>query len=160
VANRDLWEELLRQVTRLKPTTIDWKYVRGHAGYAGNERCDEIAVSFSKGKPERLYVGPLEGYFVDLTHLPVEEPLPDGKSAGSKSASGTKGGGSYGSGAKAAPTGPVTYLSYLNGVLKRHKTWPECEKQVKGQSNAKFKKVKSPQEERETLASWGLNADA
>ncbi|MBU6454413.1 MAG: ribonuclease HI [Cyanobacteria bacterium REEB67] len=159
VANRDLWEELLRQVTRLKPTTIDWKYVRGHAGFAGNERCDEIAVAFSKNKPENLYVGPIDGYFVDLTHLPVEEPLPEGKS-GSRGSRGSKSGDSYGSGAKSAPSGPVTYLSYLNGVLKRHKTWPECEKQVKGQSNAKFKKVKSPQEERETLASWGLSADA
>jgi len=38
VQNRDLWEELSRQVTRLKPTTIDWKYVRGHTGVPGNER--------------------------------------------------------------------------------------------------------------------------
>jgi ribonuclease HI len=168
VANRDLWEELLRQVMRLKPSVVDWKYVRGHAGYPGNERCDEIAVSFSKGKPEKLYVGPIDGYFVDLTHLPPEEPLPDLKSSGSsKSASGSKSSGGtrsgasgYGSGAKAAPSGPVTYLSYHNGVLKRHATWPECEKHVKGQSNAKFKKVKSVQEERETLANWGLDSNS
>src|SRR6185437_6667251 len=31
IANRDLWEELSRQVARLKPTTTDWKYVRGHS---------------------------------------------------------------------------------------------------------------------------------
>ncbi|MBS1989919.1 MAG: ribonuclease HI [Cyanobacteria bacterium SZAS LIN-3] len=158
VANRDLWEELLRQTMRVKPAVIDWKYVRGHSGYAGNERCDEIAVSFSKGKPEKLYVGPLDGYFVDLTHLPVEEPLPETKSTGSRSSSSTKSGGSYGS--KAASSGPVTYLSYHNGVLQRHASWSECERRVKGQSNAKFKKVKSPQEEREVLASWGLDSKA
>lgn len=74
VANRELWEELLRQVTRLKPATIDWKYVRGHCGNPGNERCDEIAVSFAKGQPERLYIGPRDGYFVDLDVLPDAEP--------------------------------------------------------------------------------------
>jgi len=163
VANRELWEELLRQVTRLKPSVIEWKYVRGHNGNPGNERCDEIAVSFAKGKPEKLYVGPIEGYFVDLTQLPEEESI-----ASSKSTSATKGGAGSGSttssasnkgaASKAAPSGPVTYLSYHNGVLKRHSTWPECEKHVKGQSNAKFKKVKSAQEEREVLASWGIQS--
>ncbi len=82
VANRDLWEELLRQVMRLKPSIVDWKYVRGHSGYPGNERCDEIAVSFAKSKPEKLYVGPIDGYFVDLTHLPTEDSLPEPKSSG------------------------------------------------------------------------------
>jgi len=163
VANRELWEELLRQVTRLKPAIIDWKYVKGHAGYAGNERCDEIAVSYSKGKPEQLYSGPVDGYFVDLTHLPVEAPLPETKSAsGGSGGKGTGGGGSSGSktSSKSSGSGPTTYLSYHNGVVTRHKTWPECEKHVKGQSNAKFKKAKSAQEEREILASWGLDARA
>jgi ribonuclease HI len=151
VANRDLWEELLRQVTRLKPSVVQWKYVRGHSGYAGNERCDQIAVSFSKNNPEMLYVGPIDGYFVDLTHLPEEDALPEMKSAG-----GGKSGGSSGSKSGGGSSGPVTYLSYHNGVLKRHSTWPECEKQVKGQSGAKFKKVKSAQEEKDVLASWGV----
>ncbi len=50
VNNRDLWEELAKQVARLKPATIHWRYVRGHTGVPGNERCDEISVAFSKGK--------------------------------------------------------------------------------------------------------------
>ncbi len=151
VANRHLWEELLKQVMRLKPSTIDWKYVRGHAGYPGNERCDEIAVSFAKGKSEPLYIGPLDGYFVDLTHLPAEEALPEMKSAASKSKTGS------GTSKGTTAAGPAVYLSYHNGVLMRHKTWAECEKHVKGQSNAKFKKAKSAQEEREILAGWGLD---
>ncbi|HEY9678940.1 MAG TPA: ribonuclease HI [Drouetiella sp.] len=151
VANRDLWEELLRQVMRLKPIEIDWGYVRGHDGNPGNERCDEIAVSFSKNKPERLYAGELDGYFVDLSVLPNQVSVPEQKSGG------TSDGGSRSS-AKSSSSGggPVTYLSYVNGVLTKHKTWAECEKLVKGKSGAKFKKVKTQAEEEETLRSWGV----
>lgn len=145
VANRDLWEELLRQVTRLKPSTIDWKYVKGHAGFPGNERCDEIAVSFSKGSPERLYSGPLDGYFVDLTQLPDEQPLPEPKK-------------SSGSNGKASAAGPTTYLSYYGGEVMRHSTWADCERRVKGR-NAKFKKAKSAHEEKEILRGWGLDPE-
>ena len=158
VANRDLWEELLRQVTRLKPSTIDWKYVKGHAGYPGNERCDEIAVSFAKSKPEQLYVGPLDGYFVDLNDLPEAQPLPE-KSASSTKGSGSgksTGGGGGGYKSSSSSGGPATYLSYFNGQVKRHHTWSDCEKLVKGR-NAKFKKAKSALEEREILVSWGLD---
>ena len=169
VANRELWEELLRQVMRLKPSVVDWKYVRGHAGYPGNERCDEIAVSFSKGKPETLYVGPRDGYFVDLTELPAEEALPEQKSSGGSGRSGgiRGSGGSGGSGAtgggyattKGAASGPVVYLSYHNGVVMRHATWAACEKHVKGQSNAKFKKAKSAQEEKKSLPDGDLTQE-
>ncbi len=40
VVNRDLWE-LLLELTR--PHTVQWKWVRGHAGHAENERCDQLA---------------------------------------------------------------------------------------------------------------------
>jgi len=40
VANRDLWEELLAQTRRHQ---VEWHWVRGHAGHAENERCDELA---------------------------------------------------------------------------------------------------------------------
>lgn len=153
VANRELWEELSRQVARLKPSTIDWRYVRGHSGYPGNERCDEIAVSFAKNKPENLYVGPRDGYFIDLSELPAPEAVPEQKkSAGAGSGGGTK----YGSKGSSSG-GPSTYLSYHNGVLQRHTTWSECERRVKGQSGAKFKKAKSANEEREILIGWGLD---
>jgi len=148
VANRDLWEELLRQVTRVKPATIEWKYVRGHAGYPGNERCDQIAVAYSTKKREPLYIGPLDGYFVDLNELPDEDSLPD-----MKKPTGSKGGGG-----SSKSSGPVTYLSYLSGVVTRHATWAACEKVVKGRP-AKFKKCKSAQEEKDALRSWGLNPE-
>ena len=40
VLNRDLWEELLAAA---KPHNIDWIWVKGHAGHAENERCDQLA---------------------------------------------------------------------------------------------------------------------
>lgn len=42
VANKDLWEELLR----LSQThEISWHWVRGHASNPMNNRCDELAVA-------------------------------------------------------------------------------------------------------------------
>jgi ribonuclease HI len=40
VLNRDLWEALLEAACQ---HTICWKWVRGHAGHAENERCDCLA---------------------------------------------------------------------------------------------------------------------
>lgn len=40
VKNADLW----KQLDLLAPLhQIEWKWVKGHAGHAGNERCDELA---------------------------------------------------------------------------------------------------------------------
>lgn len=40
VLNKDLWEQLLDLT---KPHSVQWKWVRGHAGHAENERCDQLA---------------------------------------------------------------------------------------------------------------------
>jgi ribonuclease HI len=140
VSNRDLWEELSRQVTRLKPAKIDWKYVRGHTGVPGNERCDEIAVCYSKGKRIDLYSGPLLKYPVAIYDLPEDQPLPEMRTIEAKPAA-------------------YSYLSLHGGIIMRHETWAECERRVKGQSQAKFKKAKSEQDEREILKSWGFDPD-
>jgi ribonuclease HI len=152
VANRELWEELARQITRLKPTNVDWRYVRGHAGFPGNERCDVIAVAFSHKRSIELYDGPREQYPVDLTALPTPEPLTEAKKTDAGSSRGYNGSGSSGKSG-----GPASYLSYHGGVVMRHSTWADCERRVKGQSNAKFKKTKSEQEEDEVLSAWGLD---
>ena len=47
VANRDLWERLWRLVSPLRGR-VEWIHVKGHAGHDVNERCDRIAVSYSK----------------------------------------------------------------------------------------------------------------
>lgn len=42
VKNQDLWQELVKQ-TELHQ--VQWKWVRGHANDALNNRCDELAVA-------------------------------------------------------------------------------------------------------------------
>ena len=42
VKNADLWQELLDAA---KPHTIDWRWVKGHAGHAENERVDKLAAA-------------------------------------------------------------------------------------------------------------------
>ncbi|EGR1866648.1 ribonuclease HI [Vibrio vulnificus] len=40
VKNADLWQALDKETTR---HTIDWRWVKGHAGHRENEMCDELA---------------------------------------------------------------------------------------------------------------------
>ncbi len=49
VLNKDLWQQLdqLSQMLAEKDLKVDWRYVRGHMGNPGNERCDEIARAYS-----------------------------------------------------------------------------------------------------------------
>jgi len=42
VKNQDLWRELDELCA---PHTMQWNWVRGHAGHPLNERCDELAVA-------------------------------------------------------------------------------------------------------------------
>ncbi|MBD2038618.1 ribonuclease HI [Phormidium sp. FACHB-592] len=46
VLNPELWQQL----DVLNTKQIQWRYVRGHTGNVGNERCDTIARAFSLGK--------------------------------------------------------------------------------------------------------------
>ncbi len=139
IANQDLWEELLQKVVaRGKSSELKWRFVKGHSGVPGNERCDEIAVKYSKGEYVDLYRGPLIKYPVAIFDLPDEMALPEMKPKGEPK--------------KEA----YSYLSLLGGIALRHSTWPECERRVKGQSGAKFKKSFSEQEENEILKAWGV----
>ena len=143
VVNRDIWLQLDREVAaRNKIAAIDWKFVRGHSDIPGNERCDEIAVAFSKKQWIDLYKGPLLQYPVPFHDLPEDMSLPELKPRNEKK--------------KAA----YSYLSYVNGQLRRHSTWAECEAAVKGRSGAKFKKSTSADNEREIVAAWGLSPEA
>jgi ribonuclease HI len=55
---------------------------------------------------------------------------------------------------------PVYYLSLINNQVYRDATWAECEARVRGRSGAKYKKVKSKEEEAEVLKSWGCRSSA
>jgi ribonuclease HI len=50
-----------------------------------------------------------------------------------------------------------SYLSALGGVVMRHSNWADCERRVKGQPGAKFKKAISAGNEIEIVKSWGLD---
>jgi ribonuclease HI len=139
VSNKDLWEALDEAAQGLK---LEWRYVRGHQGTPGNERVDRIAVAFSKRdwidlKSEASF----SNYEFDVTVIPKGEPLPEMKSTtpGEKK--------------------PVFYVSYVNGVLARHQDWPSCERTVKGQPKALYKKVSNEEELKEVLKKWGVNGN-
>ncbi|MEQ1875691.1 MAG: RNase H family protein [Bdellovibrionia bacterium] len=140
VSNKELWKELSAAVARVKKEhPISWKFVKGHSGVAGNERCDEIAVAFSSGKSIQLYRGTLLKYDVPIMDLPPDVPLPEPK---------------FGVQEKKVA---YSYLSVIGSVPMRHTNWPDCERRVKGQSGAKFKKAMSPEEEAVILRSWGFD---
>lgn len=140
VANRELWQSLSGAVARRKSIApVNWHFVRGHAGIPGNERCDEIAVSYTKGRRADLYDGPLLQYGVAIHDIPDDTSLPEMKPKEEKK--------------KAA----FSYLSVVDGKARRHATWKECEAAVKGRSGAKFKKATSEADERTILAAWGLS---
>ena len=53
VLNRDLWEQL--DGSRIRG--LELQHVRGHSGDPDNDRCDAIAVAFSRGQSPQLEVG-------------------------------------------------------------------------------------------------------
>lgn len=154
VANQDQWE-MLHALTRARTgdRAVSWRYVAGHAGIPGNERADEIAVAYTKDQVPDLYDGPASGYTVDL--IPPED-APEGRRSVRRAPAGSASAGRP-SGKKKGRSGKAySYLSLVDGVLRRHRTWPECEARVKGRP-AKFKKALSPEDERDIVRGWGLD---
>lgn len=141
VENRELWEELLLLLeVRKKFGKIIWQYVPGHVGVEGNERADQIATGFAAGEQMELFEGGLSDYAIDILNIAI-----DNTKAQSRSASKNR------SRAKA-----YSYLSLVNGVAKRHLTWAECERRVKGKAGVKYKKALSREDESAILRSWGV----
>ena len=74
VANRDLWEAL--DGCRLPGVPL--VYVKGHSGDPDNDRCDAIAVAFSKGQRPALAAGEVVAAPAperDLAPAPLQELL-------------------------------------------------------------------------------------
>lgn len=146
VLNRDLWEALVDVVSQIKSRlknssgeVIEWKYVGGHIGIAGNERCDVIATEFADREMSEgdLYDGPLAGYSIkNILDISIDTAEVSKKSA-EKSEKNSR------SRAKA-----YSYVSQVGGKVYVDKSWAECEARVKGKSGVRFKKSLNAVDER------------
>lgn len=127
VVNQELWQEL----DALTDKRVTWQWTRAHVGTAGNERVDTIARWFSSS----------------ITRTRGRSPAPSPSSARPASN-------------RSAPRGLASgtrYLSLIDGVAMRHRSWPDCQERVDGVARAKFRKATSDNEEREILSKWGVN---
>jgi ribonuclease HI len=70
VLNRDLWEQL----ERARLGDVPLRHVKGHSGDPDNDRCDAIAVAFSRG---RMPVA-LQGEVIARASLEADVPSPAG----------------------------------------------------------------------------------
>lgn len=132
VLNRDLWEKLYNVTVGKK---IDWKYIGGHSGISGNERCDEIATSFADNKNIILYKGNITDYSIKNI-LDLSSSI---EKISKKSHSKAK---------------AYSYVSMIDGEIETHQTWAECEKRVNGKTGAKYKKAISSDNENEIIAEF------
>ena len=143
VVNRELWQQLDDLVAQRQRGSLRWHYVRGHVGIPGNERVDAIADAHARGIPVTLYSGPLSGYALPIFDLPDDTSVPVRNGTPAR---------------PAAPKGSAySYLSLVDGQLRRHATWADCESRVKGRPGARFKKAMSAADEAAILASWGVS---
>lgn len=131
VLNKDLWLQMEILLAAIK---VEWKLVSGHVGVPANERCDEIATSFADKKVTPLYKGDEKEYPVDLSVTVGEVSSVEKKSK---------------------KTGKAhSYVSAINGEVRIHQSWGDCEARVKGKKGARFKKVFSQGEESELVEEW------
>ena len=154
VLNREYWERLSELNDSFGGSELEYRHVRAHGSNEANNRVDEIAVGFSTLQEVTLYDGADDVYSVDLSGS-VEEVLKASSTTAGGSGSSKKSLVASSAGKRSA-SGPAYYLSYVDGRLLRHTSWPDCELAVKGKKNAKFKKIKNPAEESDLLTGWGL----
>ncbi|MEI8337763.1 MAG: ribonuclease HI [bacterium] len=131
VSNKDLWQMLDDVSQGFK---VSWNVISGHVGIPGNERCDEIATGFATSETVNLFDGKMSDYKISLLDLKPKQSLVDVKKNKSKNSS------------KA-----YSYISKVDGQIKIHQTWKECEDRVKGKTNTRFKKSLSKANEEEIV---------
>ena len=135
VANKELWQALL---PLLKSVTIEWHKVPGHVGIVGNERVDEIASTMAEKGTYPLYTGPVKDYGHDLSDTSYDDTKKQDRSDARKRQ------------AQKA----YSYISKVDGVVKIHATWVECEARVKGVKGARFQKTLSRADEQTVRATY------
>lgn len=136
VLNKELWQEL---VPLLNKVEIDWHKIPGHSGLAGNERVDTIASTFAEKGTYELYKGTLKDYGYDIYNTTYDEQKAQDRSDARKRQ------------AQKA----YSYVSAVDGVVKIHKTWVECEARVKGKKGTRFKKSLDAENEKEIVREFG-----
>lgn len=133
VLNKDLWQKLDQA---LENTNIKWFQLEGHVGVLGNERADEIATTFAGGKDPELFDGTYSLYKRDLSNLRSVSGVKEKKDRSKLKA--------------------FSYLSLVDGELRKHSTWGDCEKRVRGKTGVRFKKAISLEDEKEIIREWGV----
>lgn len=136
VLNKVLWQELLPLLGKVE---IEWHKIPGHSGLAGNERADVIASTFAEKGTFDLYKGKESDYGHDIHDTSYDEAKAEGRSDARKRQN-----------QKA-----YSYISAVDGVVKVHQTWAECEARVKGKKGARFKKSLDKVEEGEIVRGFG-----
>ena len=121
VLNKELWQALLPLLNKIN---IEWHKVPGHVGIVGNERADTIASTFAEQGTYPLYHGTKSEYGFDIEDTTFDEAKAEERSTARKRSS-----------QKA-----FSYISKVDGVIKTHSTWAECEARVKGKKGTRFKK--------------------
>ncbi len=137
VKNLSLWQTLSELVSQKE---ITWQLVSGHSGHPGNERADAIASSFAEGRPLKLYNGHFSKYGINLLSDAYDSEKKEIRDE-RKSRKNIK---------------AYSYVSFVDGVIRIHATWKECEATVKGR-NAKFRKTLDRGDEQKLIQSWKEN---
>jgi len=132
VINKELWQQLL---PLLKKYEITWNKIPGHVDMNGNDCADRIASGFAEGKNLDLYNGPQDKYSHDIEDISWDKEKEEERRKARKRQS-----------AKA-----YSYISMVNGDVKTHKTWTECEARVKGKTGVRFKKALDKEEENQII---------
>ena len=132
VLNQALWMEL---APLLKTVKIEWHKVPGYVGIIGNERADTIASDLAEGKTVDLYKGSKSAYGYAIENTEYDKAKAAERSDARKRQS-----------QKA-----YSYVSSVNGEIKTHATWAECEARVKGIKATRFKKAISAEEEKHII---------
>lgn len=134
VLNKELWQEL---VSLLQSNSIEWHKIPGHSGLIGNERADTIASTYGEKKSIALFEGPQTEYPHDITNVTYDINKANARSEARKRQA-----------LKA-----YSYVSEVEGDVRTHCTWKECEARVKGKK-ARFKKAISAAEEQSIIADF------
>lgn len=136
VKNKELWQEL----DLLNDARITWKWVKGHADDANNNRVDEIARSYSHNKPVPLRTGKSEIFAPPEKKKENQTQESNQPKFDFPRIYSTK-----------------KYLSLVGGELQRHNDWESCKMRTHGASGSKFKGHKNYNDELETAKGWGFS---